>query len=173
MSAHVTRWALLCALVLAVPAAAQRRGTIEVDALVRYTNFDNELLRDNTVGVGGRVTVYAQPALALELDLSRGSEYTPLHVRLVYHGPVGDRTDALVGGGYVRNWYGDPWAANDDGFSALLGLRRHVTNAVSLRLGFDADVMFHTSDRSPFAFYTGNWGLHFGGSVRLNGGDAQ
>ena len=42
--------------------------------------------------------------------------------------------------------------------------------AGSLRLGTDADVMFHTASDSPFDFYTGNWGIHLSLSARLNAG---
>jgi hypothetical protein len=162
---------------LAVPATAQRPGTVEVDALTRYTNFDNDLGMKSTIGVGGRVTVYARPSVAFELDVSRtsagrpgGTEvtYTPVRLRVLYHGPVSERVEALVGGGYVRNWYGRPFDASDGGLSTLLGLRYRLTNAVSLRFGADGDVMFHPESDSPFSFYNGNWGLHFGAGIALN-----
>ena len=116
--------------------------------------------------------VYLEPALALELDLARSSQssvtYTPQHLRAVYIGALSPRLDALVGGGYVRNWYGAPYSAADQGLSLLLGLRYHLRSQVWLRLGADLDVMFHTADNTLFTFYNGNWGIHFGPSVRLN-----
>jgi hypothetical protein len=176
MTVTATRLVAALTLLLAGPATAQRAGTVEVEGLARYTNFDNDLGMESTIGPGGRVTLYAGPGLAVELDVSRTSAgrpvgsvtYTPLHARLVYHAPVSARMEALVGGGYVRNWYGDPWAASDGGLSTLLGLRYRLTNVVWLRLGADGDVMFHTADDSPFSFYNGNWGLHLGAGIALN-----
>src|SRR5207247_450208 len=134
-------------------------GTIEVGGFARYVDFDNTLPMGDDMGVGGRVGVYLEPALALELDLARSSQssvtYTPLHLRAVYIGAVSPRLDALVGGGYVRNWYGAPYSAADQGLSLLLGLRYHLRSQVWLRLGADLDVMFHTADNTLFTFYNG------------------
>jgi len=162
----------MTALVLAVPLAAQRAGTIEVGGFARYVDFDNTLPMGDDMDLGGRVGVYLEPALTLEVDLARSSQssvtYTPLHVRAVYNGTVSSRLEALVGGGYVRNWYGAPYSKADQGLSVLLGLRYHVRSQLWLRLGADLDVMFHTADNTLFTFYNGNWGIHFGPSVRLN-----
>src|SRR2546425_1207308 len=84
------------------------------------------------------------------------------------HGSVSGRIEALVGGGYVRNWYGAPYSASDQGLTMLLGVRYHVRDQLWLRLGADLDVMLHTADNTLFTFYNGNWGIHFGPSVRLN-----
>lgn len=181
MTHRLTHVVPVWAIVLAAPAAAQRAGTVEVGAFARYSNFDNSLGMDNTVGVGGRVGVYLRPSLALELDISRTSTdgpggttatYTPVRLRAVYNGTVGTRADALLGGGFVHNRYGDPYDLSDNGFSAILGVRYRLTDRLALRLGADADVMFHADSDSPFDFYHGNWGLHLGASVRLNAGGA-
>ncbi|HYT69926.1 MAG TPA: outer membrane beta-barrel protein [Gemmatimonadales bacterium] len=164
---------LTAALVLAAPAAAQRGGTVEVGGFARYADFDNSLGMGTTVAVGGRAALYVGPALAVELDVARGSAgavtHTPVHFRLVHNAPVGARIEALVGAGYVRNWYGAPYDASDGGLSVLLGLRYHATNRLWVRLGADLDAMFHTSDDSPFPFYNGNWGLQLGAGMRLKG----
>lgn len=166
-------------LVLAPAAAAQRPGTVEVSASARYSNFDNSLGLDNTIGWGGMVAVYVRPSLAFELDVAPTSTdgpgeisatHTPVRFRVVYNGPVSTRVHGLLGGGFVRNRYGDPYDASDNGFSALMGLRYRLNDLLALRLGMDADVMFHTATDSPFEFYTGNWSLHFGLSARLNAG---
>src|SRR2546422_5434619 len=66
----------------------------------------------------------------IEVDLARSSQssvtYTPLHVRAVYNGSISSRLEALVGGGYVRNWYGAPYSAADQGLTVLLGVRYRV-----------------------------------------------
>jgi len=172
MTSRVMAGLAMTALVLAVPLAAQRAGTIEVGGFARYVDFDNTLPMGDDMDIGGRVGVYLEPALTLEVDLARSSQssvtYTPLHVRAVYNGTVSSRLEALVGGGYVRNWYGAPYSKADQGLSVLLGLRYHVRSQLWLRLGADLDVMFHTADNTLFTFYNGNWGIHFGPSVRLN-----
>src|SRR5207237_574425 len=82
MMTRVIRLAAAVSLAAALPLAAQRAGTIEIGAFARYTDFDNSLGFDNTVGVGARGAVYVRPNLALELDVSRSTGYTPVHARL-------------------------------------------------------------------------------------------
>src|SRR5256886_16489034 len=122
--------------------------------------------------MGGRVAVCWGPGFSTEVALARSSQssvtYTPLHVRAVYNGAISSRLEALVGGGYVRNWYGAPYNAADQGLTVLLGVRYRVRDQLWLRLGADLDAMFHTAENSLFNFYNGNWGIHFGPSVRLN-----
>jgi len=81
----------------------------------------------------------------------------------------------LLGGGYVRNSYGGALGHSDGGFSGLLGVRYRMTERVWLRAGFDADAMFSTdnSRTNPFPFYSGNWDLQLGATLRLKGGGAQ
>src|SRR5256884_1759126 len=123
------RLAAVASLVLALPVTAQRAGTMEVGAFARYVDFDNTLGLGNAVGVGARAAVYTEAGLALELDVARVSAgsrtYTPVHLRAVHNAPMGARLQALVGAGYVRNWYGAPSVA-DQGLSVLLGLRYRV-----------------------------------------------
>src|SRR5213075_2527922 len=101
------------ALLLAAPASAQRPGAVEIGALARFTNFDNDLAMSNAVGAGGRLAVYVGPRLAFELDMSRASSdrspgsatYTPLHARLVWGVRRPGRVEGLLGAGYVHNAY--------------------------------------------------------------------
>ena len=172
MMTRVIRLAAAVSLAAALPLAAQRAGTIEIGAFARYTDFDNSLGFDNTVGVGARGAVYVRPNLALELDVSRSTGYTPVHARLVGAFAAGARAEVLLGGGYVRNSYGGGLDVSDGGFSALLGLRYRVAQRVWLRGGFDADAMFSTDSRrgNPLPFYSGNWGFQLGATLRLKGG---
>lgn len=167
MMIRVIRLAAVASLA-ALPLAAQRVGTVEVGAFVRYTDFDNSLGFGNTIGVGGRGAVYVRPNLALELDVSRSTGYTPVHARLVGAFDTGSRTQMLLGGGYVRNSYGGALGQSDGGVSALLGVRYRMTERVWLRAGFDADAMFSTDRSNPLPFYSGNWGLQLGAMLRLN-----
>jgi len=172
MMTRVIRLAATASLAATLPLAAQRVGTIEIGAFARYTDFDNSLGFGNAIGVGGRGAVYVRPDFALELDVSRSTKYTPVHARLVRAFAAGARADVLLGGGYVRNSYGGALGVSDGGFSALLGLRYRVAERLWLRAGFDADAMFSTDSRrsNPLPFYSGNWGLQLGATLRLNGG---
>ena len=91
-----------------------------------------------------------------------------MHVRAVHNAPMGARLEGLVGAGYVRNWYGAPSAAADQGLSVFLGLRYRVQERLWLQLGADLDAMLHTADNSRFSFYNGNWGIQLGASMRVN-----
>src|SRR2546426_8433793 len=127
MLSRAMRLLAVAAVGCALPVAAQRAGTIEVGGFARYVDFDNTLPMGDDMDIGGRVAVYLEPAVTLEVDLARSSQssvtYTPLHVRAVYNGSISSRLEALVGGGYVRNWYGAPYSAADQGLTVLLGLR--------------------------------------------------
>ncbi len=90
--------------------------------------------------------MYVRPNVALELDVSRSTKYTPVHARLVGAFATGTRTQMLLGGGYVRNSYGGALGQSDGGFSALLGVRYRLTERVWLRAGLDADAMFSTDN---------------------------
>ena len=173
MAARLIRLALIWTCAVAAPAEAQRAGTIEVGAFARYTDLDKGLGMGTTVVLGGRATVYVGQTLAVEVDAAHASSrsvgYTPLHVRLVREAPLGPRLGALLGAGYVRNWYGAPYQVSDGGLSAMLGLGYHLGDRVWLRLGTDLDFLIHTSDQSPFSFYHGNWGFQFGAGARLRG----
>jgi hypothetical protein len=172
MTSRVMRLLAVASLALALPGAAQRAGTVEVGAFARYTNFDNGLGMGNPIAMGGRAAVYLGRAFAVELDVARATgssiTHTPVHFRVVQNASVGARMEAVIGVGYVRNWYGAPYDVTDGGLSALVGLRYQVTPRLWVRFGTDLDMMLHTSNDSPFAFYNGNWGLHLGAGARLN-----
>jgi len=174
MMTRVIRLAAAASLA-ALPLVAQSVGTVEIGAFARYTDFDNSLPLGNAIGLGGRGAVYVRPDLALELDVSRSTKYTPVHARLVKAFATGTRTQMLVGGGYVRNSYGGALGRSEGGFSALLGVRYRMTERVWLRAGFDADAMFSTDDSrtNPFPFYSGNWDLQLGATLRLKGGGSR
>jgi hypothetical protein len=172
MKTRVILFTAVASLGVVLPAAAQGAGTIEVGAFARYVDFDNTLGLGNAVGVGARAAMYVEPGLALEVDVARVSAdsrtYTPMHVRAVHNAPMGARLEGLVGAGYVRNWYGAPSAAADQGLSVFLGLRYRVQERLWLQLGADLDAMLHTADNSRFSFYNGNWGIQLGASMRVN-----
>lgn len=55
-------------LVLAVPVAAQQRGTVEFGAFGSVGRFDKALTLDQAYGGGGRIGAYLTPSLSLEFE---------------------------------------------------------------------------------------------------------
>ena len=67
------------ALVWAVPAAAQRRGTMEFGAFASAASFDNKLSLKTGYGVGGRVGMFLVPRVSIVRrvqDAGEPSEWT-------------------------------------------------------------------------------------------------
>ncbi|MHB0949522.1 MAG: OmpA family protein [Gemmatimonadaceae bacterium] len=58
----------LAALLAAVPAAAQRRGTMEFGAFGSAASFDNDLGLKTAYGGGGRIGMYLEPRLSIEFE---------------------------------------------------------------------------------------------------------
>src|SRR6478672_3759384 len=56
------------ALALALPAAAQERGTIEFGAFGSVASFDHDLSLTSAFGGGGRVGAYLDPRLSIEFE---------------------------------------------------------------------------------------------------------
>ena len=74
MTSRVLAVLAVASLVCALPVAAQRAGTIEVGGFARYVDFDNTLPMGDDMDIGGRVGVYLEPALTLEVDRARSSQ---------------------------------------------------------------------------------------------------
>jgi hypothetical protein len=181
MVSRATRLVAVSVLGFAVPAAAQRPGTIELGGFLRYTEFDNSLALGNTIGVGGRLAAYVRPDLALEVALSRTSAdapgtnavtHTPAHFRVVYSPEVAERLAVLAGAGYVRNKYGNAYDRDDGGIAVLLGVRYWLNDLVALRLEASEDFVTSPANESPQVTFNGNLGIHVGLSVLLNTGGA-
>ena len=60
--------ACLAAVVMAVPAAAQQRGTMEIGAFVTGSSFDQNLGLTRGYGGGGRLGMYLDPHWAIEFE---------------------------------------------------------------------------------------------------------
>ena len=58
----------VAALVCAVPAAAQQRGTVEFGAFGSLGSFDSELTLKRGYGGGGRIGAYLTPRVSLEFE---------------------------------------------------------------------------------------------------------
>jgi hypothetical protein len=172
--------ALLGAGLLATSATAQQVGGMEFGVFGRYSMFDEALLLDNALGVGGRVGIYLKPKWMLELDYSsspaeasdslspvggKDEEYLPFHVRLNFVEPFSSRGQMVVGLGYFFQYWG-PNPRAENGLTGLFGLRWDVKGPWYGRVDLTADV-------APDPQYSGgdswNVGLQAGIGVRLGG----
>ncbi len=160
----------ITAVLAATPAAAQQRGTIELQGFGRYTLFDNTLLVDDKFGGGGRLGFFIFPRLILEADASYTSttgplgssvSYLPIHAYLTYNQPLSDRIAALLGAGYVHNEYGADVEGSDNGVAGLFGLRFLFAGPLALRIDGTVDYI-----PSPANLATENW--HYGVQAGLS-----
>lgn len=176
MTIRETCFAAAAALTLAAPVAAQRPGSFEAGAFARYTRFDNSLGIGNAIGAGGRLAVFLQPNVTVELDVARTSSdrpggaavtHTPLHARLTYYyqTPGSARVDVLVGAGLVRNRYSGAYAATDHGFALLVGVRYRWNDRVGARLDVNEDFVTSPANETPQITYNSNFAVHAGVSV--------
>jgi outer membrane protein OmpA-like peptidoglycan-associated protein len=158
---------------LGLPAVAQEKGTVELGGFGRFTKYDGSFTigseSKNSYGAGGRIGYFFSPKFSLELDGSfnatdlhdfyfTGQEsspirYWPFHLRGLYHAPLGNKWNFLVGAGPVINHWGgssNPTVktidGNDFGLGGLVGLRYKVNNWLSLR--GDGTIDFITSPRN-------------------------
>lgn len=160
------------ALTVALPARAQKRGSVEVGAFAAYLNADNSLPVGNALGIGGRAGFNALPFLAIEVDIANasknGSTHRPLHVWLVYDVPPVSRAEVFVGVGFVRNSYTGGYKADDTGVAGQVGVRQRISNMVAVRINGHVDFMPNAANKSYLVSYNGNWGIGIGLSALLN-----
>jgi outer membrane protein with beta-barrel domain len=132
----------------AMPGLAQRAGTVEVGAFGRFTKFESKLNFDNRLGIGGRLGVFVVQNLAVEGDVTytrtksqAGDElrHTPLHARLIYNIPAGEKAAVLLGAGYVRNLFRASYRETEGGFGGLLGVRYSLGRLLAARVDATGD----------------------------------
>ena len=143
----------------ALPTLAQEKGTVEIGGFGRYTKYDGSFSTSNksqnSFGAGGRVGYFLSPKFSLEADASFNAadlqhyftgqfsspiRYWPIHLRGLYHAPLGTKAAFLIGAGPVLNHFGKSNNAvvktifgNDFGVGGLVGLRYKVNSWLSLR----------------------------------------
>jgi len=156
----------------AVPARAQKTGSLEIGAFTAYLNADNSLPVGNALGFGGRVGVYALRYVSFEVDVAsaskNGAKYRPLHVWLVYNVPPTSRAELFAAVGYVKNSYTGAYKANDSGIGGQVGVRQRFGKMLAVRLDGHVDFMPSSANKSYIVSYNGNWGLALGVSALLN-----
>ena len=172
MTFRVLLLAAGAACIVALPARAQKRGSVEVGAFTAYMNADNSLPVGNALGFGGRVGVNAMPWLSLEFDLAsaskNGAKHRPMHVWLVYNVPTTGRAEVFAGFGYVKNKYTGTYEADDSGVAGQVGVRQRFGKMLAVRIDGHADFIPSSANKSYLISYNGNWGIGIGFSALLN-----
>ena len=132
----------LAAMVWALPAAAQERGTMEFGAFGSVARFDDALLLKTGYGGGGRIGMYLNRHVAIEFEDGEMRATRPGGLRDVNVGILAGRLvvspftagalSLLVGAGPVvsteTNFY------HTYGYDGLAGARLALTDNVSLRV---------------------------------------
>ncbi|HEX6316591.1 MAG TPA: OmpA family protein [Gemmatimonadaceae bacterium] len=139
----------MTALVAALPAQAQRRGTVEFGAFGSASRFDNNLNIDNGFGGGLRIGAFLDPRWAVEFDGSgMGADrsisplndihVTSLSARLALIPVVTGPLSWIISAGGVHTDYG---TSSSYGFSGLVGAKYALGDQVALRVDAVSDYM--------------------------------
>lgn len=140
--------AVLCSAVLAMPAAAQSSGNLELNGHVTRTWFDESLGLDHAIGGGGLIGLFFVDNLALEaavdytkteVQVGTGeASYMPIRARLTWNIPLGGSSAMLIGAGGVRSKFSSDDRATldftDYGATGLFGFRLGLSSHVGLRI---------------------------------------
>ncbi len=156
--------AAAAALTVALPLAAQQKGSVEIGGFGRYTgypdSYDVQGPDDNRLGGGGRLGVFLSDKFALELSTSfnptdlqanqpaipstigassRPLMYNPWHLYGIYNAPLGNSASWLLGAGpsYTRLTKGIE--ESYIGAGAITGLRLKATDWLHMRIEGTAD----------------------------------
>jgi peptidoglycan-associated lipoprotein len=130
----------IAALVGAVPATAQQRGTMEFGAFGSNTSWDNSLNMNSNWGAGGRIGVFIVPRLSAEFEGGGGSasrlglanvNVGVLSGRLTFVPFKVGRVSALLGLGVDHT---DTYFFESYGFHGLLGAKIRLSDYVALRV---------------------------------------
>ena len=150
---------------------AQSAGTFEVAAFGRFTRFDNTLPIQEQIGGGGSLGFYLIRNLAVEAEgaftgthdnLSGVSvSNIPIRGRLTYNFPLGGYSSALrVGAGYVRNLYRKDVNFDDNGATAIAGIRWGLSPSYGFRIDATADYVGGPEANRTDKYI--NWGAQVG-----------
>lgn len=159
----------VAALVCAVPAAAQQRGTVEFGAFGSLGSFDKALTLDRGYGGGGRVGVYLEPRVAIEFDKGEMRTTRTLGLRDVNTGILAARLvvtpirsgalSILLGGGAGGST--ETNFMHTYGLSALVGAKIALNDNAALR----ADLINHWLANENWKTYRA---VHLGLSLYRN-----
>jgi peptidoglycan-associated lipoprotein len=139
------------ALLWAVPAQAQQRGTVEFGAFGSAGRFDKGLTLDKGFGAGGRVGIYLDPRWSVEFekgemkatrtlglsDVNVGLLAARLLVTPIHSGAFSMHLGAGAGGSTETNFL------HSYGLNALAGIKFDFNDVVGLRLDLASDWLAH------------------------------
>jgi peptidoglycan-associated lipoprotein len=139
------------ALLWAVPAQAQQRGTVEFGAFGSAGRFDKSLTLDKALGAGGRVGIYLDPRWSVEFekgemkatrtnglsDVNVGLLAARLLVTPIRSGAFSMHLGAGGGGSTETNFL------HSYGLNALAGIKFDFNDVVGLRLDLASDWLAH------------------------------
>lgn len=135
------------ALVIAVPAAAQQRGTIEFGAFGSVGRFDKALTLDQGYGGGGRVGAFLTPRTSLEFEKGEMRASRTLGLKDVNVGILSARlTQIFARSGKLSLLIGAGAGASTEtnfmhtyGVNALLGMKIALSDNAALRADLIGD----------------------------------
>lgn len=153
----------LAALALAVPAAAQQRGTMEFGAFGSAGVFDKGLTLNQGVGGGGRIGVYLDPRVALEFekgemrasrtlglkDVNVGILAGRLVLTPIRSGAVSILLGAGAGAGTETNFL------HSYGVNALLGAKIALSDNAAIRVDAISDWLANNDWKSFQSLHVG------------------
>jgi outer membrane protein OmpA-like peptidoglycan-associated protein len=137
----------VAALVWAVPAMAQQRGTVEIGAFATVGSFDNSLSLKNGFGGGGRLGAFLDPRWSVEAeageiratrpngltDVNVGILSTRLTAVAIKSGPLSILLGAGAGVGT------ETWFLHSYGVNALIGAKIALGKEAALRIDAQQD----------------------------------
>ena len=132
----------VAALVYAVPAAAQQRGTVEFGAFGSAASFDNELSLKTGYGGGGRVGVFLDPRWSIEFEDAEMRATRPNGLKDVNVGLLSGRLVAVpIQSGALSFLVGAGAGVSTEtnflhsyGVDALVGAKYALSNNAALRV---------------------------------------
>ena len=148
----------------AVPASAQRAGTIEIAPLGRYAFYHDSLAFKNGFGVGAELGLFVTRRLSLEVAGSYAVTTLPdsasvsassLTGRFLVHLPLQGQASALFGLGYTSSRYARALDINEQGPGGLVGFRFGLGHRIGLRLEATADYVAQPGGASSRAWDIG------------------
>jgi len=153
----------LTALALAMPAAAQVRGTVEFGAFGSVGQFDKKLTLDNGYGGGGRVGAFLTPRTSLEFEMGEMRATRTLGLRDVNVGILSARlTTAFVKAGALSLLIGAGAGASTEtnfmhtyGVNALFGAKLALNDHAALRADLIGDWLANEDWKSYQSLHVG------------------
>lgn len=151
MPARTGRPLLACLMIAvgaAMPASAQRSGTVEIVPFGRYAFYPDSLALKSGFGVGAELGLFVTRRLSLEVAGSYGVTSLPdsssvsatsVTGRLLVHLPLRGQATALFGIGYTKDRYSRALDLDQQGLAGVVGFRFGMGPRLGLRLEGTAD----------------------------------